>query len=356
MGATISEIAKLANVSTATVSRTFSQTGYVSKENREAILKIAEQLNYKPKKYKKSNTSKAFNNVIAVVGPDVYNTFFRDVIRGIESVTYEKGYDVLVCDTNEDVGKEIRCLSALRAKKIGGLIISVVSDIEEYNAECLENMNRSGIPVVLIDRDIRSSNLDGVFLDDYRGVFKAVQALIDNDHRNIAIVCGSTTSRTGTERLNGYLSALRTNGIPVNESLILYGEYREDLAYSLTENLLSTQPDVTAIIACNSIMAGGCLQAIKDMKLKIPDDIAFISYGKKDYFEQTDNNISYVSRPVFAVGEECATILLEKIRTGKRSRPIPKKNTVFPIELILKGSEVYPKNRRKKAVSYIKTV
>lgn len=346
MSATITEIAKLAGVSSATVSRAFREDCYISREKRDEILRIAAEMDYKPKAYRKRQRPESFNNTIAVVAPDIYNSFFRDMIRGIESVTYPKGYELFACDTNEDTTKEIRCLSALSAKKIGGLIVSVVSDMEEYNAAYLEDMNESGIPVVLVDRDIRGSHLDGVFLDDYRGAYQATEALVCKGHRDIAIVCGPTTSRTGVERLNGYIGALRAKGLPVHEEYILYGEYREDMAYNLTKKLLHTQPQVTAVMSSNSIMAGGCMRAIRECNLAIPDDIAFISYGKKDYYDQTGSNISYVARPVHSVGEECAKILLQKMEMGKKSKRQPQKRIVFSMNLFLNGSEAFPKNRK----------
>lgn len=345
MTVTISEIARRAGVSTATVSRVFSNKGYVKQATRDEVLELARELNYTPKPYKTKPVCSEFSNIIGVVIPDICNTYYMEVIHGIESVVDPQGIEVLIANTDEDPNKEIRSLTMFRQSRIGGLIAVPVSDAVEYNTAFLVEMNSSDIPVVLLDRDLRASNMDGVFMNNFDSAYQSTQAFIKNGHRDIAIICGPTTSTSGLDRLNGYLEALKAHHIPIREEYILYGDFMQSCAYELTKKLVDKQKAVTAIFASNSRMSMGCLLALAEKHLAIPDDMAFIACGKLDIL---NNSISSVIYPTMSIGAECARILLEKMQSGKRQRSTPKKRITFDMELVLRGSEAFPKNRKAK--------
>ncbi len=205
-------------------------------------------------------------------------------------------------------------------------------------------MNEAGFPVVLLDRDVRGSSLDGVFMDNFNSAYQSVSEFIKNGHTHIAIIAGPLTSTSGMARLKGYTSALKDNGLPVRGEYILLGDFKFDLAYSLTKEMLSKYPRVTAIFASNSRMSSGCLAALRERNIKIPEDMAFISCGRPDgSFEK----ISVVLYPAQAIGEGFASLLLEKIQGGKKLHG-PGKQVTFDMQLKLCGSEVYPINRKRK--------
>ena len=346
MGASISDIAQKANVSATTVSRALNNHGYVNEETKNEIIRIADELGYRPKQYKKRNGFSS-SKLIGVVVPDIKNAYFGEIIRGIEEVTFQKGYDLLICDSAGDPGQEIRCISSLYAANVCGLIVAISSDVATYNLEYLQDLNDTKFPVVLVDRNPGLPGLDSVTFDNYGGSKKAVQVFIDNGHKDIAILCGPTTAKTGLERLNGYIDALRSNDIPIREEYILYGDFRSESGYRLTKKLLSSRKKVTAIFVSNRRMTLGCLRALKEMELKVPDDIAIISFGKSDFYSVLPVPISHVYQPVPPIGEECANILLKKLEMGKKYRKHPRKQSIFSTECILCGSEVYPVNRTK---------
>lgn len=343
--ATINDIAERARVSQATVSRVFSGNGYVDPETKERILRISEELEYRPKQYKKRSSIPVCNKVIGVVVADINNSFFNEVIKGIGRLAYSNGMDLIICDTDEDPQREIRCLNILKQNHIGGLIISPTSDVVEYNAEFLKKMNNSGIPVVMLDRDIKIPGMDGVFLDNYQASFDLVQTLIDNDHREIAIITGPTTSKPGIDRLNGYFEALKANKIPIREKYICYGDFKKESAYKLTKELLRTQKTVTAIFSSNNLMSIGCMKAIADSNMTIPDDISFVSAGHLDVFEFNGINISATQGPTMQMGEEAARILIEKLQRSNKHKDSITRRVIFHYEQILRGSEKFPKNR-----------
>jgi len=344
--ATIKEIAHKAGVSQATVSRVFSGRGYVDATTKEKVMEVSEELNYKPKQYKKRSTVSVYKKVIGVIVADINNTFFTEIIKGISRQAYSEGLDLVICDTDENPEREIRCLDILRQKHIGGLIISPTSDVIEYNTEYLKNMNKSGVPVVMLDRDVKIPGTDGVFLDNYRVSFDAVQTLIDNGHKEIAIITGPTTSKPGIDRLNGYFEALKANNIPIREKQVYYGDFKKESAFKATKELLRTQKNVTAIFSSNSLMSIGCIQALADSNVTIPDDMAFISAGHHDLFEFYGIHISATKRPTLQMGEEAARILIEKMQKGRKQKATTSKRVIFHYDLVLRGSEKFPKNRR----------
>ena len=217
-----------------------------------------------------------------------------------------------------------------------------------YNTEYLKQLNDSGTPVVLIDRDLRIPGIDGVVMDNFRGAKSAVSILIENGHREIAILSGPTVSRTGVERLNGYIEALKNHGIPIKEEYIGYGDFQPQSGYALTKKFLATHRSITAIFSTNQRMTLGCLQAINEAGLEIPKDIALFSFGISDTLVTLGAKISHVYQPSPPLGEESARILIEKIELGKKYKKIPSKQTVFSSECILRGSEKYPINRRER--------
>lgn len=338
--ATIRSVAELAGVSPATVSRVFSGSGYVSGEVRERVLAVAREQEFQPKKYKKQNR-RLFYSIVGVIVPDICNTYYMDVIHGIERVLESHGVEVLICNTDENPQKEARCLTVLQQTDVAGIIMVPVSEAEQYNAERLIGMKNGGMPIVLLDRDVQGGSFDGVFMDNYNCAYQSICAFIRNGHTHIATIAGPSTSTSGLARLNGYRAALRDHGLPVREEYILHGDFKSELAYTLTRELIRTRTPVTAIFASNSRMSSGCLAALTECGVRVPEDMAFISCGRlEDYYKK----ISAVTYPAQAIGETCASILLEQMQAGKKARA-PKKRVVFDMELTLRGSEVYPANR-----------
>lgn len=344
----ISEVAKIAGVSTTTVSRVLNGKGYVSEEKKQKVMWAVHKTNYQPKKYKRGHNTSNISNVIGVVVPDIGNSYFTGIIRGIDSIAQQKGYEIFVCDTEENPGKEIKSISSLYNSKVGGIIIAVASDMAEYNAEYLRNLNENGTPIVLVDRDLRIPGIESVVMENSRGAKSAVDVLIENGHNHIAILSGPTSSRTGVERLNGYIESLQEHGMALRQEYICYGDFRPKSGYDLTKRILTMHPAVTAIFSSNQRMTLGCLQAITEAGLKIPDDISLISFGLPDTLKALGMAISHIYQPSPPLGEESARILFSKIELGKKYKKMPSKRTIFSTECVLLGSEKYPINKTER--------
>lgn len=185
----IKDIAQEAKVSSATVSRVFSGGAHVSEQTREQVMEIARRQGYEPKAYHKRLQARTLNPLVGIVVADLRNPFFLEMIEWIEAVLAREGIDTVICNSNESTQKEIRILSMLKSK-VNGIIISPISENVEYNIEFLRELSASGMPVVLIDRDIKGSGFDGVFQDNYNLSVECVEALLRAGHTHIATIAG----------------------------------------------------------------------------------------------------------------------------------------------------------------------
>lgn len=335
---TIRDIAKKANVSATTVSRVLNESGYVKEETKTAILNAIEELNYVPSAVARS-LSKSETNTIGVVVPDLSNPFFSDIVRGINNKADETDFTILLCDTNEDVqDKEVRYLKMLKEQRIRGLIITPTSEENTYSSDYLKLLRSLGVPIVLIDRDIKYSSFDGVFADDYNGSAEGFEVLIKEGHKRIGMLAGPTTSRPGRERLKAYRDSLAAHDMIVDETWIKHGDFKMQSGYDLTVELLNQDEKPTAIFASNNLMGMGCVKAIYAMGLRIPEDISLIVFDSVEIFDIMDLPISVITRPTVKMGELAMEILYDRITSDSEDIDVTRRLTLNT-KLVLKGSE-----------------
>lgn len=335
---TIVDIAKKAGVSCATVSRVINNTAPVNKETRARIISIINEYNFSPNSVS-NDLTKMIHNTIAVVVPDITNPFFSDVIKGINAEAYKYSFNTIFIDTNESQEREITVLKKLKTMSIKGLIIAPATDTGEFNSDYLKLMENIGIPIYLVDRDVQYSNFDGVFIDNIRGAFEAVNALISEGHRDIAIIAGPKTSKPGRDRLTGYKKAFMINDIEIKEELIFFGDYHIESGYSITEKILKMKDRPTAVFACNNLMSFGALKSINEHKISIPDDIAFISFDEMESLNIVGMKISGVCQPSQEMGRIAVRNLTNKIiNIGNTTNHYTDTTLLIP-KLKLLGSE-----------------
>ena len=337
----IKDIALKAGVSMATVSRVLNNSGYVKEETKEIVLKTVKEstdsTDIIPKKSLKNKME-----IIGVVIPDITNPFFAEVIKGINKVAGSRNLNFILCDTNENVEKEIGYLKMIKEQDIKGLIITPTTDQNEFNRKFLKQIDNMGVPIVLLDRDIKYSHFDAVFLDNVKGAYEAVEALIREGHEKIAIIAGPVTSKPGRDRVSGYEKALVFNNIKKDDNYIYYGDFKVDSGYALTKEILNMQDPPSAIFVSNNMMAMGCIKALFEMNVRIPQDMAIIAFDDIDVFSIITPNISSISRPTSQMGEVAMSILMERLDDKSRGNKIIKQ-IILPPSLILRGSEKYMK-------------
>jgi len=330
------DIAIKAGVSVATVSRVINNTGYVKSETKELVMKVYGELARADNILGQSMLSTTAN-IIGVVVPDITNPFFGEVIKGISKVADQHSASLLVCNTEEQIEKELRYLEMFKTNKIKGLIITPKTDQVEYNAKYLYQLEDLGVPIVLLDRGINLSHFNSVFVNNVSGAFAAVNALINENHKDVAIISGPMSSIPGRERFFGYENALKSNGLTIDNDFVFYGDFSLESGYEITKEILKLKKQPTAIFAANNMMAKGSVKALMEAGLSIPNDISFISFDDVDMFEIMNMNISTVSRPTETMGKVAAEMLMELINNTEKQTQI--NEVLLETRLILRGSE-----------------
>ncbi len=188
-----------------------------------------------------------------------------------------------------------------------------------------------------MDRDVKYSNFDAVFFDDIQGAYMGVDALIKAGHRKIAALCGPTVMRPGRDRLRGYKKAFFMNNIAMDENCIFYGEHNLESGYNETKEILQMAEPPTAIFATNNMVCLGCMQALCELGLKVPQDIALVGFDHIEIFDILNLNISVVYKDTEKMGRTAMSLLLEKLQDKEGEHHT--RRIILPTELKLKGSE-----------------
>ena len=332
----IKELAKRVGVSSATVSRVLNNSGYVKEETRKRVLEAVEEYNYVPNAIAR-NLSINDNPSIGVIIPDIENEFFFKAISGISEIADTYRYNIVYFGTNETLSKEHEFLDVAISQRLKGVIIAPVSQLDTITKDSLLKLEKSGIPVVLIDRDIRGARFDGVFVDNFGGAYDGVDVLIRNGHRKIAVIAGQSTSKPGKERLQGYRQAMEDAGIPVQEEYIAYGDFKSEKAYESTKYLLGLKNPPTAIFSSNNESTLGCLKYLTERGIVPGQEIALLGFDDIETLKVIDYKLSVVERDARKQGMEAMKLLMECFTDSKnRQRG---KRILVPYQIILRGSE-----------------
>ena len=261
-GLTISDVARRASVSPATVSRVLNDDPRVGEAYRTRVLRAVEELDYRPNVLAR-NLRRQRTAMIGVVVPDIENPHFGELVRSVEDQAFDAGYRVLVCNTDETAEKQRAYLEALIDERVLGVIISPSDPGGEQISQLLD----LGIPVVACDREVEDARADAVLADNVKAVRIGSDVLIAAGHRRIAFIGGRVDVETGAERLAGYEMAMRAAGL---EPLVLDGDFRLELAEAAVAGLLRRETRPTALIVANNLMTLGALRAIRDAGLRVP--------------------------------------------------------------------------------------
>lgn len=330
MKVTITDIARMANVSKATVSRVINNKPEgVGKATRDKILRIIEESGFQPSMIARglaTNKTKAIGLIIT----DIANSFFPLLVRGVEDYANKYGYSLFLCNSDNSPEKEMEYIKAFIGKSVDGVILSSSMNDTGFHYSILKNKN---IPLVLIDRCVDGYEYDaGVFLDNVKGAYIAVNHLIDNGHENIAFISGYKTAVITQKRFYGYKMALEKRNLRVRKDLITEGDYQVESGYKRTLELLDQGKKFTAIFACNDLMAIGAIKALRSRNIRIPDQVEIIGFDNIDFSILIEPQLSTIGQPAYKMGYKGAQQLLMLIEGEK----ISKKDIILRPELILR--------------------
>jgi LacI family transcriptional regulator len=332
---TITDVARKAGVSTSTVSHVINETRYVSDEVKQRVRTAMKDLNYQPNVIARSLRTRE-TQTVGVVVSDITNPFFTSIVRAIEDEVLKQGYNIILCDTDEKPEREQVYLRLLMGRRVDGLIVAPSSG----NADLLQLAIESGYPTVLLDRSIPGLDADVVLSDNEGGAFDAVSYLIGIGHRRIGIIAGRLEVSTGADRMAGYVRAIKAHGIPVDESLIEVAQFKREIAYEKTREMLARSEPPTALFVCNNAMTAGAMAAIKAAGKKVPKDISVVGFDDSEWAALMDPPLTVVAQPIVELGTRAAQLLMRRISGGRVKTP---RAIVLKPELIVRGSCASPR-------------
>lgn len=343
--ATIKDVAEAAGVSVATVSRAFKPNSRINRDTKETILRIAKRMNYQPKKYRSRQGNLCKFSMIGVIIACHNYPWFNRIMRGINSVMEAEDITPIIADTSENPNNDIICLNKMK-NIVRGLIVVSSSELDNYCTNFLSEINET-TPVVTMIRNTNIPRIDSIKINGFRPTYDAINLLIENGHRHIGIINGPMVFKPSFDRFAAYTEALKRHNIPIRNEYICYSDFNEDNAYKHALGLIKSNPRLTAIFAANTVIARGCLRAFEKCGLKVPDDIAFISYGDDFSFGLNSIGITVVSDPDYDIGVMAAKLLLRRMKQPLHHKNDSHERIEVTPQIILRGSEVFPKNKKR---------
>ena len=333
---TIKDIAKALGISTSTVSRALRDSYEISPETKQMVLECAEKLNYKPNPIALSLKERRSRS-IGVVVCEIANNFFSQVINGIESIAYDRGYNVIISQSRESYDREVIDLQYLASRSVDGLLISLSTETSDLSH--LKALHEKGLPIVFFDRITEEINTHKVVIDNFKGAYDATSHLINNGYKNIAVLTNSEFLSITAERLAGYKEAMQDNGLKINNSYIQHCFYGGMIFSEIEEAMnkllmLKQKPD--AIFTTSDKLTLGCMKTISRRGLAIPDDIAIAGFSNTDIAELINPPLTLVRQPAEEMGR-AATELLVQLIESKRPVTEFEKRVLIP-ELQVRGS------------------
>lgn len=330
---TIYDVARLAGVSTATVSRALNGTARIAPATQRAIDDAVEQLGYRPNSIARSLVTKS-TQTIALLLPDISNPFYATLVSGIQECALANDHTMLLCTTEGDAEREEEYLQLLRAKQVDGALV----DGLVLPPDRIARFVRDGFPIVCLDRDIDSSAIPLVQVDNHLGGRLATEHLLDLGHTRIAHVTGAQSLHISEDRLAGYRDALSADGIHPHPALVEPGTFTEEGGYLAARALLRRDPHVTAIFAANDLSAVGILNAIAEAGRRVPEQISVVGFDDLRLAQYTAPPLTTVRQPA----AEIARLATELLIGLTRGEEVGQMRQVLAPSLVVRGSTAPP--------------
>jgi len=301
----IKDVAKLAGVSVASVSRVLAGLPVVSEPTRQRVLEAVKALEYRPDLAARRLRSRR-SDTIGLIVSDIRNSFFTEVSRAVEEVAFAHQMSVILCNTDEDHDKEASCLNLMADEKVSGVILS--PSLHLLNHFTPEDY---GFPVVLVDRYERGIAADAVLLDNFDAAYRLTEHLIANGHRQIVFVYGAE-SATGRQRLEGHRAAMASHQLPVQTQGV---RPMVDQAREAALAVLQRAPLPQAVIASSGLILLGITEALRETSLVVPRDIAVAGFDNMPWTRLVEPGLTVIAQPTYDIGREAIELLLQRIAT-----------------------------------------
>lgn len=309
---TIKDIAKASGVSTASVSRVLNDEGNTSQELKDKVMSVVRELNYQPNAVARSLKLK-HTHTIGVIIPDISNSYFMKISKGIESIISEQDYSLIFASSDEDSEKEEKLLKTFIEKRVDSVVIATAGG----NDEQILNINNFGTPVILVDRELKVTTKDLSFVveDNVKSAYELTKSVLDKGHTSIGVINGNLQVSTGFERFQGFIKALNEYGMFQNKDLIYNGKFIEEDGVNAVKKFMSLEEKPTALISFNNTMTLGVIFELVKQDIELSDRLYLASYGETKEVKLLRNyKIVYVEQSPYEMGVEVGRILLEKLQ------------------------------------------
>ncbi len=333
---TIKEVAELAGVSKATVSRVLNNSGYVSVEVRKKVEDIIKEYDYLPSA-SAVNLSKQETSIVGVVVPEIDNMFYADIVHGITEIADELNLSLILFDTQNSLEKEERAIRALQHLRVRGIILDPSVDYPETKEGrlVLEQLKGLRLPIVIVDRDFTNMPWDAVLYENYESSYAVAQELYKAGNRRLAVITGDMSLKIGRDRLEGFRRGAEDCGLTIRKEDILYGDFLMETAYELSKQLFTRGDLPDAVYTSNNRTSLGFLKAANECGIKVGEDIALMGNDRIETVDILGIALSCVYRDNYEMGRTAVRMLQERMSKPNKSRSI----SIIPHKVRLKGSE-----------------
>lgn len=308
---TIYDVAKALNISPSTVSRGLKDHPHIHKETKKKIRSMAKEMGYQQNKFA-SSLRKRRTETIGVVVPKLNSYFMATVIAGVEKITSQHGYGLIISQSQESGRKEVACVSTLFNSRVDGMLISLAFDTK--NLDHFNTLFNKDIPVVFFDRVADCHGCLTVIIDNYKAGYEATSHLIGQGCRKIIHLGGNLLRNVYYERLRGYKQALHDNGIDFNQKLVFISDLAGESGKSIVKKVLGMNPRPDGIFAANDTSAVAAMVEMQSAGIRIPDDIAVVGFNNEPISRVIRPNLTTIDYPAREMGEIAATSLIEKLK------------------------------------------
>lgn len=327
---TMKDIANIVGVSKTTVSMVINKKdNNISEETKKKIFDVIKETGYIPNNVARGlNTKKSGS--IAIIVPDISNPFFSELSRAVEDVANKLGYNVILCNSDNNASKEKKYVELLISKLIDGIIL-IPGEESEDSANLLK---LNGIPFVFVDRYIDGfEDYPGIYFDNKQGVKCGVEYLYSRGKRNIVFVSGPQKINVNKQRIDGYKEVMTKYGI-YNESLIFESKFSLEGGIEVTNDILNKCEAVEAIFYCNDIMAIGGMKTLKRRECRIPEDIVIMGFDDITLSKMIEPELTTIQQPIYSMGEQACTIIIDIIK----GKTIENTSIYFKPNIIIRGT------------------
>jgi LacI family transcriptional regulator len=324
---TMRDVARLAGVSISTVSAVVNNKGIVSPELTAVVQKAITAMDFSPHAGARGLRS-GRTHILGLVVQDITNPFFVDALRGVENEAIKYGYEVLVCNSNDQPDLELRHLNALHTQRVDGVLLA---PSDSYAAR--QALVRDRAPVVFIDCVPMKAEVNSVVTDNFDACYNAIHYLTDLGHRRIAVICGRLVHSTSIDRVEGCRKALQEMNLPVRQESLRQGDSHIESGYHIGLDLFRSPDPPTAIFTLNSRMALGILRALRELEIPCPDRVSVMSFDDPDWAEVISPSLTTIEQPTYEIGKAAVSLLLQSIQANRagtdlESRQILLKSTL----------------------------